>query len=123
MSHTEVFERLGAVEEVRTTIYRNLLDLARVGLVRRSDHGDHTWRFEVVRGEPHGPMHPHFVCTRCGDIICLSTMEIVVDRVTSPRAIQKGEFEIQVRGTCDACDSPSRGRRTAARAGARNVSP
>src|SRR6476620_851300 len=65
MSHGDVADRLASQAWDRATIYRNLTDLAEAGLVRRSDVGDHVWRFEAVT-EGHETAHPHFVCTACG---------------------------------------------------------
>ena len=48
MSHGDVADRLASQAWDRATIYRNLTDLAEVGLVRRTDVGDHVWRFEAV---------------------------------------------------------------------------
>jgi len=48
MSHGDVADRLATEAWDRATIYRNLTDLAETGLVRRTDVGDHVWRFEAV---------------------------------------------------------------------------
>src|SRR3569623_908934 len=63
MSHGDVADRLATQAWDRATIYRNLTDLAEAGLVRRTDVGDHVWRFEAVSEEHAGSAHPPFVCT------------------------------------------------------------
>lgn len=103
MSHSEVTDKLASGPWDPATIYRNLTDLVGAGLVRRSDVGDHTWRFEAV-GESHdSTAHPHFVCTECGTIECLPAMEFVVPRVKTPRAFKQRKVEVHVRGLCDTC--------------------
>jgi Fur family transcriptional regulator, ferric uptake regulator len=102
MSHGDVSRRLSALDEERSTIYRNLLDLARTGLVRRVNRGDRTWRFELARDTPHARAHPHFVCTSCGKMSCLPELR-VVGHAKSPHAIKLGQFEVHVRGICDVC--------------------
>src|SRR5678815_74677 len=57
MSHGDVADRLATQEWDRATIYRNLTDLAEAGLLRRTDVGDHIWRFEAVTDE-HDAAHP-----------------------------------------------------------------
>ena len=52
MSHGDVADRLATEAWDRATIYRNLTDLAESGLVRRTDVGDHVWRFEAVSDDP-----------------------------------------------------------------------
>jgi Fur family ferric uptake transcriptional regulator len=103
LSHGDVSTRLSAPTEARSTIYRNLISLARVGLVRRVNRGERVWRFELIRDAPHARAHPHFVCTSCGRISCLPELRVIVRRPVAPRAIALGHYEVQVRGICDSC--------------------
>ena len=104
MSHGEVADRLASQSWDRATIYRNLIDLADAGLVRRTDVGDHVWRFEArVPGDDHETSHPHFVCVECGSVECLPEAELAVRRTKAPRAIKQRQVEVHVRGVCDAC--------------------
>jgi Fur family ferric uptake transcriptional regulator len=102
MSHGDVADRLAPQAWDRATIYRNLIDLAEAGLARRTDVGDHVWRFEAVT-EGHETAHPHFVCTACGTVECLPDLELTVRRARAPRAIRQRQVEVHVRGLCDAC--------------------
>jgi Fur family ferric uptake transcriptional regulator len=102
MSHGDVADLLASQAWDRATIYRNLTDLAEVGLARRTDMGDHVWRFEAVTDD-HDAQHPHFVCTECGTVECLPEIELVVRRAKAPRAIRQRQVEVHVRGLCDAC--------------------
>lgn len=103
VSHGEVAELLSAEPWDRATIYRNLTDLADAGLVRRSDLGDHVWRFEAVAAGHGADAHPHFVCTACGTIECLPDVELALRRTRIPRAVRARQVEVQLRGVCDAC--------------------
>ena len=112
MSHADVSDRLEAQPWDRATIYRNLIDLAEAGLVRRTDVGDHVWRFEAVNDDHEAGAHPHFVCTECGTVECLPELELAVrvrgtsrtsSRTRPPRAVKQRQVEVQVRGRCDAC--------------------
>ena len=108
MSHGDVADRLATEAWDRATIYRNLTDLAESGLVRRTDVGDHVWRFEAVSGDHEASAHPHFVCTECGSIECLPEIELAVrasraSRGKAPRAVKQRQVEVHVRGLCDAC--------------------
>ena len=97
LTHAQVVDLLDASGVERTTIYRNLIDLAEAGLVVRSDLGDHTWRFELIGG--HRATHGHFVCVDCGDVSCLAGVEVTVQG----RAVSQENIEVQLRGRCDAC--------------------
>jgi len=102
MSHGDVADRLASQPWDRATLYRNLVDLADAGLARRTDVGDHVWRFEAVTDE-HPATHPHFVCTECGIVECLPEVELSLRRARAPRAIRQRQVEVHVRGRCDAC--------------------
>ena len=102
VSHSEVVGKLASQAWDPATIYRNLTDLSDVGLARRTDIGDHIWRFEAITGSHQASSHPHFVCTECGTIECLSDLDVVT-RAKAPRAIRQKRIEIHVRGLCDAC--------------------
>jgi Fur family ferric uptake transcriptional regulator len=103
LSHAEVVKELADESADPATLYRNLIDLDRIGLVRRRDMGDHTWRFEAVSADHDAAAHPHFVCTECGTVECLPAIELPAVRVKVPRAVRSRQVEIQLRGVCDAC--------------------
>lgn len=112
LSHGEIYQGLAKLGFDRATIYRNLIDLADAGLLSRTDLGDHVWRFEIRRGEENhraehrmaGVGHPHFLCTRCGEVTCLpgGVVRLVSSR-SVPRAISLRAVEVQLKGRCDAC--------------------
>jgi Fur family ferric uptake transcriptional regulator len=107
LSHADVATQMEALGLDRTTVYRNLVDLTEVGILRRTDV-DHTWRFELVEqasGDAHETVqHPHFVCTDCGKVACLPAGVVALKPLRgSPQALRRGNLEIQLRGLCDAC--------------------
>ena len=102
VSHSDVVTKLASQAWDPATIYRNLTDLADVGLARRTDVGDHIWRFEAVTGGHQASAHPHFVCTGCGTVECLPDLEYST-RAKAPRAVRQKRVEVQVRGLCDTC--------------------
>lgn len=115
LSHAELFQLLGG-EAVwdRATIYRNLSDLTEVGLLRRYDLGDHTWRFEPAAAHARpaddagaGHAHAHFTCVDCGAVSCVDDVTLrVPDGAAVPRALAASAVEIQLRGQCDDCATP-----------------
>lgn len=105
LSHADVASKLEHLGMDRTTVYRNLIDLAEAGVLRRSDVG-HTWRFEfAARGDEHeDSQHPHFVCTDCGKVACLPAGTVALKPMRGgPGALKRGNLEIQLRGLCDTC--------------------
>ncbi len=104
LSHGEVAEALADDGLDYATVYRNLMDLAEVGILLRSDFGDHIWRFELKKDDHDGADHPHFLCTDCGAVTCLPDGAVKVKPTPKvPRAVSKGNVVVQLRGLCDTC--------------------
>jgi Fur family transcriptional regulator, ferric uptake regulator len=104
-SHPEVFASLQERGWDRATLYRNLVDLSEAGILRRVDHGDHVWRYELAQ-TTHGDdvEHPHFLCTSCGDLSCLDAVVVQLPQNSAiPGAMRTGRVQIQFRGLCDRC--------------------
>jgi Fur family ferric uptake transcriptional regulator len=106
MTHNEVSDKLTASGYDHATIYRNLVDLSRVGLLVRTDLGDHAWRFELRHGDSdHKSQHPHFVCIDCGNVNCLPEKAVSVRGAPgAPRALRRRGVVIQLQGRCDNCE-------------------
>ena len=105
-THGEIAEELAPAGWDRASVYRVLTDYVEAGLLRRSDLGDHVWRFEMLKPEKkhESAAHPHFLCNECGDVTCLPDESIrVAPARGSPKAMRKKGLEIQVRGVCDRC--------------------
>lgn len=104
VSHGELVDQLSDEGMDRTTVYRNLVDLTDVGLVQRTDLGDHVWRFELKRDKGDDARHPHFTCSECGQVACLPEVTLKVKAGKGvPRSLLKQKVEIQLRGKCDDC--------------------
>ena len=104
MSHSEVVDALEEHTWDRSTLYRNLMAMAEVGLLRRSELGDRTWRFEVSCDHGHADHAAHFLCSECGTIACLPALVVTPrDGQTLPRSLGSGDVEVQIVGPCDTC--------------------
>ncbi|MBI5513444.1 MAG: transcriptional repressor [Deltaproteobacteria bacterium] len=106
VSHGELSDALSPAWD-RATIYRNLMDLTESGLLRRTDLGDHIWRFELASVETLGheaPQHAHFVCRTCGEVQCLpsESVQLQLSR-TAPKSVRAQSVEIQLKGLCERC--------------------
>lgn len=110
LSHAEIVARLapqlpGADEPLwdRATVYRNLVALAGVGLVRITSHAGGIGRYELARqrGEH---THPHFVCDDCGIVSCLPEAQVVTKRNTRWNESLR-TAEVQFVGRCPSCSS------------------
>ena len=102
LSHAEVVERLGRdAPWDRATVYRNLVALVGVNLLRVASHAGGVCRYEAVTGEEH-LAHPHFLCDDCGSVSCLPETEIVTPRKAKwARSLKAAE--VQFVGRCPSC--------------------
>ncbi len=102
VSHTELADRLAGNGLDRATVFRNLVSLTEAGILVRTQLGDTVWRYELPRSEGSAhTQHPHFVCTDCGDVSCLSDKNIALKNLPPKSEVA----EIQVRGRCSSCAS------------------
>lgn len=103
-SHGELVEALAHHGFDAATLYRNLVDLTRAGLLNRINLGDNVWRFELRAREAHHPEHPHFVCTQCGEVTCLSHVRVKLTPAPgSTKSIVGNISEILIKGQCARC--------------------
>ncbi|MEM6470513.1 MAG: transcriptional repressor [Planctomycetota bacterium] len=103
LSHAQVSACLAELRFDRATVFRNLNDMVAADLVRRSELGDHVWRFELVaEDEQSHRSHPHFVCIDCGSISCVQDIELTKKSKAATKSL--GEItEILLRGHCPEC--------------------
>ena len=98
----QTLERTGSIN--RVTVYRILDLLVTRGLADRISTGGRAFYYGMAPNENHRP-HPHFYCTRCGQMDCLTPDSLNVDsnplRKTFPGRIDK--VEIRVDGICKNC--------------------
>ena len=98
-THAEVSEALSKDNWDRATLYRNLVDLADKGIIRRVHVGSAV-HFEASFDDKHA----HFVCTDCGTVECTPAVAVRATRsAKTPSAINKGNVEVQLQGVCDVC--------------------
>jgi Fur family transcriptional regulator, ferric uptake regulator len=101
VSHADLTDRLVPKGFDRVTVYRTLITLTDVGLLVKTDLGDHVWRFELSseKGKTH-TAHPHFICVDCGSVDCLPAGSV---SIRLEGALGRSVQEVQVKGRCDEC--------------------
>ena len=89
----------------KATVYRNLIDLTDAGMLSRSELGDHVWRFELRHHSArHTSEHPHFLCLDCGEVSCLSDVDIRISPTQGRKSSSIGKVtEVLLKGHCDRC--------------------
>jgi Fur family peroxide stress response transcriptional regulator len=97
----------------RTTVYRVLDTLVRLGLAVKTPHHGASVRFD-----PRTERHHHLVCTRCDRVIDLHAPELNVLRLPDTRRLgfEIDDFSLHIRGLCARCRAQRRSVRRRARA-------
>ena len=95
LTHQDVVDSLVGEPWYRSTLYRNLMDLADSGIAHRTVIGGLA-RFELAGRANSCIEHPHFVCTTCGTVECLPEDAVRVRGVAHVD-------DVQLRGRCDTC--------------------
>ena len=82
VTHADVANHLETRGVDKAKAFRNLNDMTDAGLLRRTELGDHVYRFEEVRpGEDVMESLPHFLCTDCGTVSCLDNVRLTAGSV------------------------------------------
>lgn len=104
LSQQEIANRLEEVRINGVSIYRSLHAFLQNGIVHRVEGGDRIWRFAICGCGSRGHCHPHFICSRCGKVECLSGF-----RMPEPENLHPGyiveEQEVYLRGRCAGCST------------------
>jgi Fur family ferric uptake transcriptional regulator len=103
VTHAEVAEQLAGTGIDKATAFRNLNDLTEAGLLRRTELGDHVWRFEATDPSIANDVpHPHFLCVDCGAVTCLQDVQLTAG--SRRHSDDVGQVtEILLRGHCNDC--------------------
>ena len=104
MTHEQVMGCLPSGVYDKASVWRVLSDLAGVGILRRMDLGDRSWRYELYDScRTVTDDHPHFLCEECGNVTCLPSLEVRARDGNLPEALVNADFRIRIAGTCGDC--------------------
>ena len=110
LSHTsghptadDLFRQVRAVlpSVSHATVYRNLQDLVRAGLIGTLERAGGATQFEI-----NPESHHHFVCRSCGEVwdVYLEAVGVRLNRRRSPlTGFQIDRREVQLHGLCARC--------------------
>jgi Fur family transcriptional regulator, ferric uptake regulator len=87
----------------RASVYRNLDELERLGLVQRVEIGQAMVRYERVSG--HAEHHHHLVCDDCGIVMPFSDagLERAIETLSRRVPLAVSDHEIVLHGSCRDC--------------------
>ena len=104
MTHEQVMGILPSGVFDKASVWRILSDLAGVGILRRMDLGDRSWRYELYDScRTITDDHPHFLCEDCGVVSCLPPLTVQARDGSLPQVLLNADFQIRIAGTCASC--------------------
>jgi Fe2+ or Zn2+ uptake regulation protein len=83
------------------TVYRNVQQLVRAGLIGTLEHSGAAVQFEI-----NPDYHHHFLCRRCGQVwdVYLNDVAVTLDRQRSPLdGFQIDRRDVHLHGLCASC--------------------
>ncbi len=103
LAHGEIARARGLAALDRVTLYRTLGALQDAGLVHRVQDQEGAWRFcaHVRDGRRCPANHPHFQCTRCGRMRCLTGQALPWVEAGAGARVTGKQFVVY--GLCAAC--------------------
>lgn len=101
VSHADLAAAVDGLDEI--TLYRTLHTLGEAGLVHRVFGTDGVWRYcAQPQDRPGCPgNHPHFLCTQCRKMACLTDQAL--PRVRVPEGAEVTGRHFVVTGRCVPC--------------------
>lgn len=105
LTATDIYKIVDRMQSInRVTVYRILDLLVDKNILERLHVGSRSAYYGLAPNENHVP-HPHFYCTRCGQMDCLNAESIDINadslRKTFPGEIRR--VEVRVDGICKNC--------------------
>ena len=84
----------------RTTVYRALDHLARMGIITKACHPG-----RVARFDPRLELHHHLVCLRCNEFFDFENDSLNKMKIpdTSAFGFEVNDYRVQLRGICKSC--------------------
>ena len=88
----------------KVTLYRILELFVKKSILRRIISMNGTMCYEIICSL-HLPVHPHFVCRKCGDVECLREFASHIRKQTNRWKKMSGaqEFDLRLEGLCTHC--------------------
>lgn len=104
LAHGDI-ERKAGEKFDRVTVYRTLQTFVEKGIIHTIPTTDNSVRYALCKDHctegHHQDNHVHFVCEKCGSVLCLE--ETIIPEVQLPKDFLVTEIEVVVKGTCKDC--------------------
>ena len=105
LTAADVFKTVERTQSInRVTVYRILDLLSEKNIIERLSTGGRAACYGMAPNKNH-LSHPHFYCTECGQMDCLSpgSMSVRIDNLEKTFPGEIDRVEVRVDGTCKNC--------------------
>ena len=106
LAHSDIEKRAGEKFD-RVTVYRTLQAFLEKGLIHSIPTADNSIRYALCKDEcgggHHHDDHVHFVCSACGNTVCLD--HVTIPTIQLPDGFVAEQVEMVVSGVCKSCNS------------------
>lgn len=105
LTATDIYNTVERTQQInRVTVYRILDLLVEKQIIERLSVGGRAAYYGIAPNENHSP-HPHFYCTSCGQMDCLTpgSLDVNLDNFEKTFPGQIGRVEVRVDGLCKNC--------------------
>lgn len=104
LAHGDIERRTGEKFD-RVTVYRTLQVFLEKGIIHTIPSSDNAVRYALCKNDctegHHHDDHVHFICEKCGTVICLS--DIHIPTLKLPQGFQVHDCQMVVNGICRDC--------------------
>lgn len=101
LSHSEILNRLRGSSFNRVSLYRALDALIGAGLIHKVYLEDRAWAYESAERCEEHVCHPHFTCSACGNITCIT--DAIIPLVKLPKGYVIERQKVHMDGLCAEC--------------------
>jgi len=106
LAHSDIERRAGEKFD-RVTIYRTLQAFLEKGMIHSIPTSDNSIRYALCKDNcsegHHHDDHVHFVCSACGNTMCLEGVSI--PPIKLPKGFAAEQVEMLVSGVCKSCNT------------------
>ena len=97
----QIASAIGAGKVNKVTIYRVLASFMEANIVHKAFLKGRSWYFELAHNCSEHQCHPHFTCTKCARIHCMTGMK--VPKLKDYKGFKIIHQKVSLKGICPEC--------------------
>ena len=102
LSQEKISRQSGNIHFDKVTIYRTLESLVKAGLVHKAYINKRASHYELAHRCTEKQCHPHFTCTKCGSMHCLTDLSLPM-AAHNHKGFIINHQQVHLEGLCPSC--------------------